>query len=437
MNLYRSANCREGRGPAFAARGILCMILALGLIGAAHAEETAAPAPERSAESFLIASIAYTGFYKTSKARLAAVSGLREGATATYAEIELAERKLYDTGLYSSVKISVQGDGRGKEVVVDLTEKWTFIPIPIFSTSGDGIVLGLLAFDSDFLGSGNAAHAGAIGGLSQVTGIVGFSIQDPRALDFSIDVNAMGGYRKVTETDSSGSAYAKYGLRSGDISANLNFLKRSDFHFSALSEFAWADPSGDAGLDMDDDYLVALPGIRLGYQSLTNRGWFKEGISATASYKVGLSLRGAGAYQAVEAHGSYSTAILGPGYFALGGSALLGDEPEPLRFQLRGNGFRTLPSDTSFSSQAASAYCQYEAPLFDFGWATLTACSFYEYGYYRMGADSDAPWRQFTGPGIGQRFYLRDIALPAVGVDCAYNLLDKKFIIAGTIGFSM
>jgi len=420
----------------FAFRGLLCAIFSIRILGFARAEDAVAvQVPQGGEGSFLIAAVEYTGSFKTSKDWLVAVIGLHPGIVTTNKELERAEQRLYDTGLYSVVKISTEDEVGGKRVVVDLKEKWTLVPIPIASSSG-GNHFGLFVIDSDFLGSGNIFYAGAIGGVERMTGNLGFLYRDPSSPGDGVDIKASGGYRKITESKANGSSYIDYGLRSGNLSTRIAFSRGLPLHLSALSEFQWADPQGDNARSMDSEYFIYLPGIGIGYEELRGKGWFKEGVSISTDYKVGLSFSGAEPYHVLESHGNYSLSLFDRDDLIVGGSLLYGDAPQPLRFELHGNGFRTLPSGTSFSSQAASAFLQYESPVISLKWAVLTTCAFYEVGSYRMGADSDAPWHSFTGPGLGVRFYLKNVAVPALGLDYAYNQLEKNSIFNITLGFS-
>jgi hypothetical protein len=47
------------------------------------------------------------------------------------------------------------------------------------------------------------------------------------------------------------------------------------------------------------------------------------------------------------------------------------------------------------------------------------------------------PPRPFYGPGLGSRVCLRKIAIPAMGVDVAYNLYDAFWSFSITVGVQM
>jgi hypothetical protein len=418
-------------------RALLCALLLGPAIFAAAAEETS-PQPRDNIGgegSFLIAKVEYRGSYKTRIERLEAITGLRAGSATSYEKIAGAEKSLRETELYTSVKIDVADAEGGKDIVVNLVEKMTLVPLPIAGASSGSTLFGLFVFNSDFLGSGDSAYAGIVGASHRLTGNLGYFHRAPDSPGYGI--NASGGYAKVTESDADGSSYAEYGLWSAALSSSLSFQGESPLRLSALADFSWAQPEGEDARLLDNEYLVLLPGIGLGYEALEKRDWFKTGLAAQANYKLGFPLLGDKPYQVIESKGSYSLSPFGFGDLLLGGSLVSSGAPEPLRPSLMGNGFRTLPWGESFSSQAGSAYLQYEAPVINLSWATFTACSFYEAGSYRMGVDMDAPWHSFSGPGIGARFYLKNIAIPALGVDCAYNVPERNLIISAALGFSM
>lgn len=395
----------------------------------------AAVMAEEAAESFLVAGIEYVGTFKTRTDRLAAVTGLRAGMAATAADLALAERRLVDTGLYSSVKVSARDTAEGKTITVELAEKWTLVPLPIVSSTEGSLIAGLFLFNSDFLGSGNSLYAGAVGGTDQIRGNLGFSYQPPRNADIGIDLGLSGGYSTMTESDADGRAYAEYEAATAAASAKLTLRKRSALRPWIGGEVRWVDPSGEA--EFRDEYLAALPGIGALYDDTRSMGWFREGTTAAAEYRVGLLPDGEEIYQTAELRARISIKAFGRDNLAFGGSGLYGTAPRPLRSELRGSGFRTLPGGESFSNEAASAYVQYEAPMASLSWAVFTGCAFYEAGTYRMGPEDDAAFHAFAGPGAGMRMYLKNIAMPALGIDLAYNQLERNVLFSATLGFSI
>jgi hypothetical protein len=98
------------------------------------------------------------------------------------------------------------------------------------------------------------------------------------------------------------------------------------------------------------------------------------------------------------------------------------------------DGFRTLPFKATTADHWISAAASVDIPTLKTSWAVIMISPYFEVGQY--GNDLIPP-RPFYGPGIGSRVYLRKIAIPAMGVDVAYNLYDAFWSFSITVGVQM
>ena len=96
-----------------------------------------------------------------------------------------------------------------------------------------------------------------------------------------------------------------------------------------------------------------------------------------------------------------------------------GDPPDILSKRVGGrSGYYTLPADITVSKRNLSGTVSVERPLVEISWGAVTAKLFWEQGVY--GAENNLS--RFYGPGGGFFFYLKRIAIPALGFNYARNL---------------
>ena len=108
---------------------------------------------------------------------------------------------------------------------------------------------------------------------------------------------------------------------------------------------------------------------------------------------------------------------------------LLSEEPLSGR-----DGFRTLPFGKATAKDFWSTAVAYDLPVLTQSWGAVVISSFYEHGWYRSAAAGE---HDFYGPGAGFRVYLRKLAIPALGVDAAYNLQSDQTVFSIAVGMQM
>lgn len=72
-----------------------------------------------------------------------------------------------------------------------------------------------------------------------------------------------------------------------------------------------------------------------------------------------------------------------------------------------------------------------EYAFFDFGGGAVSSLVQYELGGYQHNKND---WNVYTGPGAGLRLYLKKIAMPAIGLDIAYNTINNNFLFSFILG---
>jgi hypothetical protein len=98
------------------------------------------------------------------------------------------------------------------------------------------------------------------------------------------------------------------------------------------------------------------------------------------------------------------------------------------------DGFRTLPYQAATADRWVSGAAFYDLPVISADWGALVLSHYWEVGTYETEILSPQP---FYGPGGGFRVYIRQVAIPAVGLDVAYNLADPAWVFSFTVGAQM
>jgi len=161
-------------------------------------------------------------------------------------------------------------------------------------------------------------------------------------------------------------------------------------------------------------------------------GFFLSQQSISLQYTYYQAIRGS-SFHEIEFRGDYEQPII-PGF----------------RMNIRGGGIWKSTSDTLFEERPRKAQVQIlpryysalhyaglsaglEKYLYKSQRGTLSAQCSYQ-GVFSNRQDTD--WEFDHGPSVGVLFYLSRIALPAIGIGTAYNVVSGLYQFTFTIGMS-
>lgn len=381
----------------------------------------------------------YLGSFKTSRAELARITSLRPGERLSAVDPEAIVQRLERTGLYSEVEIGYELEGAGIAIQVLLKEKWTVIPIPFAAYSSQSLSLGLFVMDSDFLGSMSTF---ATGGFWTADGWMANLAYLKRGLGsdgVGLNLFAMGGNGRRDAAYDDGSNYSSYFQNYAGAGIVATFLAGAPLRPFAGARFAWAQPETGNAIqgEVPSESAFLAPELGLSYDGQRVAGWTRRGVKATARFKLGLPVEGVSGFLFGSLGGEAVVRVPGDANLDFGAQAGYGNEPSSQSERLGGPGFRTLPFGESFSTRYIAAYSGLELPFARPPWGVLTFAAFYEGGFYETGPDGSQRIALFDGPGAGLRFYLRNIALPALGADFAYDLERDVAEFSVSLGFAM
>ncbi len=378
------------------------------------------------------------------------ISDIETGALLSEGAVDQARINLKKSGLFAEVDIKAAAcrpeagaavDTDAVRLILEVEDKWTLIPVPFFSSDGDSVMGGLVVIESNLLGTGKQLISGAMGGTEGLSGFVVFA--DPAFLrsNWQLSLSASGGVGSEEIATPDGETALEFDNNSygGSFGLGYRFTNRFEAGFRARVELHELDAiSGSAATGLSDAQLndeigesQQQLGLQARYDPTVPYGSLLKGFetSARATYSLvqdAPSIDAQLSYNLPTTAGQRLRLLAAAGY---GQRSLISEEPVSGR-----DGFRTLPFGKATADDYWSTALAYDVPVLTQGWGAMVISSFYEHGWYRSSAVGDF---DFYGPGAGFRIYLRRIAIPALGVDVAYNLRSDRTVFSVAVGMRM
>lgn len=354
----------------------------------------------------------------------------------TLADIEAA---LVDSDLFADVVVREQpGSPASADILIEIDEKWTLIPIPFAATDGSSFTGGLFVIESNLLGLNKQLIGGGFGGTSGFNTF--FVYVDPALFQSRWTGALSAGIGRGDDEWATGSDELVRSVRAlrRNVGGTIGYRLTEDLEVSArMGVEQWQDleaeigPAGSADVDLPGQGTVLPLELAVGWDG--TRAVDVLRVGPEVELNVGLILPD-----------SLPTAMLrsSMGFSLFDGHRLrvlasggLGDLPPLLQRTISGrDGYRTLPFGSAVADTYGSGSAIYDLPVLRGGWGALVLSHYWELGARR--ADS-IDREVFYGPGGGFRVYLRQVAIPALGLDVAYNLPGENLVFSFSLGAQM
>ena len=340
--------------------------------------------------------------------------------------------------LFSEIDINYKKDGEGVTIEIEVEEKWTLIPLPMFVSNSHGTKYGLYLMESNFMGYGKFLFAGGTYSPDGGTGMLGY--MDPSVAGSRMLMNLFTVYsRKVSQkSDTRGDIYSEYmGVKkTARLDLGYSFSDRFRLFASGGYESDTADDSCDEPLNLPGDQKAWTAGWIARYEKLAHCEYLCYGqkieVSCIRHIASDEEYRG---FTATGYKLDCSFRTPGCGRVSISSNASAGDRPEISGEIIGGKpGGRTLPADIISADDYINCTLTGEYPLLKFGWGAITLLAFWEQGVYRNSATGT---NRYSGPGAGIMFYLKRLALPAMGFNIARNINthSNEFSFSAGFGF--
>ncbi|HKK47486.1 MAG TPA: hypothetical protein VJ932_00220, partial [Alkalispirochaeta sp.] len=306
-------------------------------------------------------------------------------------------------------------------------EKWTLVPIPFFSTDGESYQGGLILIETNLLGFNKQLISAGFLGTDGLRGFVAYG--DPSVLgsQWTTGLSAGIGRNEEERELPDGTLLRSYEYDQQRLGATVGYNFTRRFSVSAgIGYERWELISGDP---LEDGQFWE-PEVSARYDATRPVDVLRVGPSArlrarTVTYQSGWE---------VSADAEWAFPVATTHRVRLTGSGALGDMPVVAEQVLGGDGYRTLPFQAVSADSWGSISTTYDLPIISGGWGALVLSHFWELGRYTT--DNVDP-RAFYGPGGGFRVYIRQVAIPALGLDVAYNIPDGGIAFSFSLGAQM
>jgi hypothetical protein len=350
--------------------------------------------------------------------------------------VELYER-LYRLAIFSSVAIELEPTDGGVTVVIRAAEKWTLYPVPLIWLFEGTEVVGLVLGEANAFGYNKGL---AFGGVYSNRGwytIAAYVDPNIALSDFWGHLEGFAGSGIVENDAPNGDIAQSFDLTRVDVQYQVGITLWDLLSPTLTGAFRWGkvEKVHVPGAEPPSDVMLVDQGVKLIYSNRKYRFYYDEGVRLSAEYQHGFAVDGASPdFDGFIADGTVERPFLAESSVAASFHATVANFPVVFEDRLGGlDGSRTLPGGGVIAADRyLSGTIALQVPLFNAGLGTLTGLVFGEAGAYTR---NDEPVHTYGGPGTGLRFYLRNISIPAFGVDVGYELHSERVSFSVVVGY--
>lgn len=394
------------------------------------AEETpvaAAPATQS------LERIEVTGNTRTHPDVILRALGVKKGDAVSPEDVPELQRRLLNLRLFSVANVALQPGASGVVLQVGVEERWTLLPVPFFSSSQGRTQAGLFLVETNLFGRQKMLVAG---GTYSNRGSNGFALYRDPGIGDSNWTLSLSAFLGATDRERVPEETVLDSYRDNRYEANalLGYQLTRELNVSGGLFGRILRPKAR------DGFATELPPAReaygvtavADYQGQTFRFFFNEGLAARLQVDMGLNFTGSAPYRRMQATATYTHAVLGDHTLSLTGHFELSHGHELLDAILLGGrtGSRGFVQGGLWAEEATTVTAEYQLPFWKLSWGVLTANAFVDAGVVGWRGES----LTYATPGVGMRLYLRNVALPALGVDVTHGPTTHDLMISVAAG---
>ncbi len=387
-------------------------------------------------KQYLITDISISGLKRTKKH--VAEKSLKKFIGQNAASIDFKEIRIaiIETGILEPVSIDIEDDGlrEGKILKVEVHEKWTILPLPIFFANSSGIGGGLAFMDFNALGLNDKF---IFGGMIDSDGWLAATtyIHTPGRTEFpGWNIAFVYSRQDNSDSDEKGNDIRRYGLKKLFVSMGLNYHLKEiivpSFNVTFDDEKIH-DIDNPLSVPKEDGCVITLsPGLLIKKNDWDGFFLSQKSIKLGYSYSFGID---SPSFQEIEVETKFEKSLI-PGFRLISNAGVVYAPDAPPLFESAPRSVNVNILPQSFSAQNfIGASAGFEKYIFKAKYGTLSALAAYQIVY------SDGPiLEERVDHGVfgSIQFYLSRIAIPAVGLGISYNVAAEYLQGSFNIGMS-
>ncbi|MBF9015443.1 MULTISPECIES: BamA/TamA family outer membrane protein [unclassified Oceanispirochaeta] len=389
------------------------------------------------AEEIVIREINFVGLKRTKeKTALQIVRPVEIGDLYSKESESIIIQELREAGIFNpEITTEVTFDGQEAIITVNLKDRWTLIPIPIFSFSQNGAWrVGVLGIEGNLLGYNKTLGLGFFYG-SEGWSLLSFysdSIFLGTDMTFSSSVNL--GLNETTDENVNEETIRSYQSDEIRLGVSLEYPFTEELSFTtgwAYDRSVLRDESAVA-TGLDNLNSTGLSGV-LKWKDIYYDIPYEYGLLASINYGWNWGLQETENYQKIIGKFKWG---LNPAWKHLflitADTGFSQNLPVQSQFRLGGApGSLVLPMGRIAAEEYAKASAVYNIPLWYFPGGTLSMKAFYEAGYYKSDLINQT---LFHGPGTGIEIFINNLAIPALQFNIAWNLETGRYQFTAGVG---
>ncbi|OFZ46468.1 MAG: hypothetical protein A2381_02040 [Bdellovibrionales bacterium RIFOXYB1_FULL_37_110] len=336
---------------------------------------------------------------------------------------------LLNSQLFSHVDVKNFND----KTLIEVKERWTLIPIPQIKVSSNSSSYGGYLVERNFLGKGKLAVIGGSLGSESNNYMLFYKDKDLFYSDWIFEILS-------SKSDTDQKAYnennVQYGFKENEtlfksglgyriipeIEAGLSLIYQ-DLKYSVLDNFI-----------VPTSYHSYFYEIELKYQNSNYKFYFNEGIESAFVF--------AKQFARSDSNNNITKDIFNLKYqkniwlkhaLQLGMNILVISDSSSKDLEKIGAipSFRGIPEGGLWVEQTLSFSCDYQIPVSFANYGTWTIAPFADYGIYES---TYTQRRNFSSYGIGGYLYLKEIAMPGIGIIWGTNNHFEENFVSFSVG---
>lgn len=432
-----------GRGgtcsPPVVLAAIVFLVLMPGTSDAADTDEIARDQAEfiRANGDRPVVGIRFEGLHRTRQVVVDQWITCAVGHPLSTCDWSLIRHRLFRLAVFSTVDVAFNAKDEGAEVVVTFDEKWTLYPVPVLWYSPGTQMAGAVLVEANLLGFNKGlAIGGAYTNLGWYT-LAGYN--DPNIAYTSLwgSLHGFLGDTLVENQTPDGTVEQSFDMTRFDLEYSIGwtFWDRLSPVYTGAYRIAHVETVHVPGTSTPTSATVAVQGFNLIYSYRQYRELYDDGLRFSTEVQHAFPLEvGAQGYNDAIFDVKWAGAAPLHGFFDVRAHAFVGSMPVVFEERLGGlDGSRTLPGvGLVAADRYASLSFAYQIPFLTLPLGTATAVPFGEIGRY---ARNDEAAVTYGGPGLGFRIFLKQVAIPAVGVDAGYEVGSKAVNFSVSVGY--